>query len=129
MPIDGLPAPVGQGAKTPEKEQPKLDTPLLTTVESIKLEFRPVLCLEVEADAYTAPAEPADVGLLRRVDMLLAATVLLMCVVGGNVSAEVNSTGMTLAAVLAAVAVTAVLLYNLKVSLLSILQHMHHDLH
>lgn len=128
MPVDGLPAPVGQGAKKPENEQQKLDTPL-TTVESIKLEGRPVLCLEVEADAYTAPAEPADVGLLRCVDMLLAVTVLLMCVVGDNFIADVTSTGQTLAAVLAAVAVTVALLYNLKVSLLPLQQHMHHALH
>lgn len=121
MPLDGLPA---HGAKTPENEQLKLDTPLLTTMESIKLEGRPVLCLEVEADAYAAPAEPADVGLLRCVDMLLAVTVLLVCVVGGNVSADVTNTGLTLAAALAAVAGAGALLYNLKAPAQSFLHRM-----
>ena len=86
--------------------------PVLTITESMKLDGRPVLCLEVEAAAEElAPAQPVDAELLRLLDLLLAVAVLLFCLIVGDFSADVRTVGLVLAGGLAGVAVAGLKLH------------------
>lgn len=80
----------------------------LMTVESIKLDGRLVLCVDVEAasdEVTPAAADNASTAVLRLLDLLLALAVLLICLVAGDLDVDVASAGMLLFAVLAASAV------------------------
>jgi hypothetical protein len=79
--------------------------PVLTITESMKLDSRAVLCLEVEAAAEELPPTPQDTDLLRLLDLLLAIAVLLFCIVVGDFSTDVRTAGLVLAVGLAGVAV------------------------
>jgi hypothetical protein len=79
--------------------------PVLTITESMKLDGRAVLCLEVEAAAEEIPPTPQDTDLLRLLDLLLAIAVLLFCIVVGNFSTDVRTAGLVVAVGLAGVAV------------------------
>lgn len=118
MSLDNFPAPgastIGDSCEQqllkPAQSLPlTVDTPLLMTVESIKLDGRPVLCLEVEAAAEDTPsaAKPVTAHFLGFRDLLLAVAVLAFCVVAGSVSADVRTAGVLVAAMVATVAAGA----------------------
>jgi hypothetical protein len=79
--------------------------PLLIITESMKLDGRAVLCLEVEAAAEELPPTRQDTDLLRLLDLLLAVAVLLFCIVVGDFSTDIRTACLVLAVGLAGVAV------------------------
>jgi hypothetical protein len=92
------------------------DISALLPAESIKLDGRAVLCLEVEAAADFGPPIPAqtvNTELLRLLDLMLAVSVLLFCLVTGNLSLDsyTCTVGLAVTAVLASVAVVGLQQY------------------
>jgi hypothetical protein len=88
----------------------------LIPAESIKFDGRAVLCLEVEAAADDGPpfqAQTVDTELLRLLDLLLAVSVLLFCLVTGNLSLDsyTCTVGLAVTAVLASAAVVGLQQY------------------
>lgn len=117
FPSEGAPANVAACDEQQQDAGIKSDEiPRLMPMESIKFDGRAVLCLEVEAaadDGPPIPAQTVDTELLRLLDLLLAVSVLMFCLVTGNLSLDSYTCtfGLAVTAVLASVAVVGLQQY------------------